>query len=175
MSEVELEQDPVSRERFEETRTRIKNASPAGLLGVFHIGSTAVPDLAAKPMVDVLAVYTGYEPARQAADGLVTDGYTIRKDEPEWIQLVRKDADDDVFIHFRPKESDAWRDQLVLREFLRDNQQARREYEQVKRDAAGEHPDSPEEYTAAKDEIVRTLEDRAYEQGYAARIPDLET
>lgn len=173
MAEIELARDPVLSDRFEETRTQIEKASSDDLLGVFHIGSTAVPDLAAKPMVDVLAVYEGYTPARRAADVLATEGYTIRKDEPEWIQLVRRDSDDAVFIHFRPRDSEVWRDQLVLREFLRDNRDARREYERVKRRAAEEHPDSHEAYTAAKDEIVRTLENRAYEEGYDARIPEL--
>lgn len=175
MAEIELEQDPILRERFEETRTQIKKASSDSLLGVFHIGSTAVPDLAAKPMVDVLAVYEGYKPARRAADILVTKGYTFQKDEPEWIQLIRSDSEDDVFIHFRPKESEVWRDQLVLRELLRESPKARREYEQVKRSAAEEHPNSPEEYTAAKDEIVRTLVNRAYEEGYDTHVPDLNT
>lgn len=175
MAEIELEQDPQLRERFEETRAQIKKASSDSLLGVFHIGGTAIPDLAAKPMVDVLAIYEGYKPARKAADMLIKNEYTIRKDESEWIQLIRSDSEDDVFIHFRPKKSEVWRDQLVLREFLRENPQARREYEQVKRSAAEEHPNSPEEYTAAKDEIVRTLEDRAYEEGYDTHIPNLNT
>lgn len=173
MAKIELKKDPVLRERFEEMRAQIEDASSDGLLGVFHIGSTAIPDLAAKPMVDVLAVYSGYESAREAADILVTKGYTIQKDEPDWIQLIQSESQDDVFIHFRPRESEVWRDQLVLREYLRENQQARREYEQIKRIAAEEYPNNPEKYTAAKDEIVCILEERAYEEGYDNHIPDL--
>lgn len=173
MARIELESDPVLRDRFEDVRTRVENASRDALLGVFHIGSTAIPDLAAKPMVDVLAVYDGYEPARAAAERLAAGEYRIRKDEPEWIQVVGSDTEDDVFVHFRPKESDVWRDQLVFREYLRANSAARREYERVKRAAATDHPESPEAYTAAKDEVVRTLEAQAYEAGYDDRIPDL--
>lgn len=175
MAKINLERDPVLRDRFERIRTHIENASSNGFLGVFHIGSTAVPDLAAKPTVDVLAVFVGYESARETADRLASEGFAIRKDESEWIQLIRDDGRDDVFIHFRPRESDVWRNQLVFREYLRENPQARREYEQVKRAAAEHYPNDPEEYTAAKDDIVRTLERRAYEAGYDERIPDLGT
>jgi len=170
---IELQPDPVMTERFEAVRAEIEAAASGGLLGVFHVGSTAVPDLAAKPTVDVLAVFDDYEPARAAAADLTTAGYTVRKDEPEWIQLVPVDGDD-VFVHFRPRESDVWRDQLVVREYLREHPEARRSYERVKREAAAEYPDDPEQYTAAKDGIVRELETRAYEAGYDERTPDLD-
>lgn len=173
MAEIELERDPVLRDRFEDVRSHVADASGDTLLGVFHIGSTAIPDLAAKPMVDVLAVYSGYEAARATAERLAAAEYRVRKDERDWIQLVHTDGEDDAFVHFRPIDSDGWRDQLVFREYLRENPDARREYERVKRTAATEHPDSAEAYTAAKDDVVRRLEARAYEEGYGDRIPDL--
>lgn len=173
MADIELEQGLVLTEQFETVREHIETVSGESLLGVFHIGSTAIPDLAAKPMVDVLAVYSGSESAREVAETLVRDGYTLRKDEPEWIQLVGTVDRYDVFVHFRPEDSDVWRDQLVVREYLRENPEARREYERVKLTAVEQYEDRPEEYTAAKDDVVRTLEDRAYEEGFDERIPNL--
>jgi GrpB-like predicted nucleotidyltransferase (UPF0157 family) len=172
MDDVRLEPDPVWTDRFEEERTRIRDAASDGLLGVFHVGSTAIPDLPAKPLLDVLAVFEEYESARTTADALAAEGYDVRKDEPEWIQLTRTGGDDSVFLHFRPEEPDVWRDQLVFRDYLRENPQARREYERVKREAAAAHPNDPEAYTKAKEEIVLSLEERAYEEGYDERLPD---
>lgn len=174
MGEIELEPDPIFEERFERVREDVEAAAVEGLLGVFHVGSTAVPDLAAKPVVDVLAVFDGYEPARETAAELAAGDYRLRKDTPEWIQVVRGDGTEGVFVHFRPRDADAWRDQLLLREYLRDSEAARREYERVKRAAADAHPDDPEAYTAAKDDVIRRLEERAHEAGYDERIPDLD-
>lgn len=81
-------------------------------------------------------VFVGYESTREITGRLVSEGFAIRNDESEWIQLVRNDVRDDAFIHFRSRQSDVWRDQLVFREPLRGNSQPRREYEQVKRAVA---------------------------------------
>jgi GrpB-like predicted nucleotidyltransferase (UPF0157 family) len=174
MDEVRLEPDLVWSERFEVERERIRDVAPGELLGVFHVGSTAIPDLPTKPMLDVVAVYAGQASASAAADALVADGYHCRQDEPDWIQLTRPDDRDyPVFLHVRPRDAEAWRDQIVLREYLRDNPDARKEYECVKRAAAADHADDPEAYTDAKEAVVLSLEERAYEAGYADRLPNL--
>jgi len=46
---ITLLPDPVWTDRYEAERERVRDASDEGLLGVFHVGSTAVPDLAGKP------------------------------------------------------------------------------------------------------------------------------
>lgn len=171
MAEIELEpHDPVWHERFERERDRIRDASSDGLLGTFHIGSTAVPDLAAKPVLDVLAVYAGYDAARAAADALVADGYDLRHDESDWVRLNR-DGDYPTILHFRPRDAETWRDQLIFRELLRGSQEARAEYERAKRAAAAEHPNDADAYTDAKESTVLSLVERAYREGYADRLP----
>lgn len=165
--------DPAWRERFQQVRDRILTASGEGLLGVFHVGSTAVEDLAAKPVVDVLAVFEGYDVASETADALVAGEYDRQRDDPDWIVLSRTDGQS-VVAHFRPRWADRWRDQLVFREFLRENPEARAEYERAKRRAAAEHPDDVGAYTEAKDETIRELEARAYEEGYGERVPEFD-
>ena len=173
MPEIHLvDHDPAWRERFASERDRIRTASGEGLLGVFHIGSTAVKDLAAKPVVDVLAVYVDYDAAREAADALVAHGYDRQRDDPDWLVLSRTEVEP-VVVHLRPREADTWRDHLVFREFLRENPDARAEYERAKRRAAAEHPDDVAAYTDAKNEKIRSLEARAHEEGYGERVPEL--
>ncbi|WP_435178459.1 GrpB family protein [Halorussus sp. AFM4] len=171
MSEIHLvDHDPAWRERFAGERDRLRTASDERLLGVFHIGSTAVEDLAAKPVVDVLAVYEDYVAASEAADALVEWGYDRRRDDPDWLVLTRTEVEP-VVVHLRPRSADAWRDHLVFREFLRENPGARAEYERAKREAAAAHPDDVAAYTDAKNEKIRSLEARAYEEGYGERVP----
>jgi GrpB-like predicted nucleotidyltransferase (UPF0157 family) len=165
--------DPAWRERFEQVRDRVRTAARDGLLGVFHVGSTAVEDLAAKPVVDVLAVFADYDAARETADAMVAGEYDRQRDDPDWLVLSRTDGQS-VVVHFRPREVDRWRDQLVFREYLRENPDARAEYEAEKRAAAADHPDDVGAYTDAKNETIRELEARAYEEGYGERVPEFD-
>ncbi|WP_435180350.1 GrpB family protein [Halorussus sp. AFM4] len=172
MAEIELEpHDPVWRTRFERERDRVREASPAGPLGVLHVGSTAVADLAAKPVLDVLAVYDDYEGARAAATGLVATGCDLRRDEPDWVRLNRTGDEYPAVLHLRPRDAEAWRDQVVFRELLRESPEARAEYERVKRVAAATHPNDADAYTDAKEETVLDLVERAYDEGYDDRLP----
>lgn len=173
MPEIHLvAHDPAWHERFERERDRILTASDDGLLGVFHVGSTAVADLPAKPIVDVLAVYDDYESASDAAEELLAAGYDRQRDDPDWIVLSHTE-ESPVVLHFRPEEANRWRDQLVFREFLRENPDARTEYEEAKRAAAAQFPDDVSAYTDAKNETIRELEARAYDEGYGECVPEL--
>jgi GrpB-like predicted nucleotidyltransferase (UPF0157 family) len=124
-------------------------------------------------VLDVLAVFVGYEAASTAADALAGSDYDRRKDEPAWIQLTRDAGCYSVFVHFRPRDSEVWRDQLIFREYLRETPAARRRYERAKREAVAAHADNPEAYTDAKEAAVLELEAAAYEAGYDERLPDL--
>lgn len=175
---MELEpHDPARAERwtarFEVERERIRTVASEALLGACHIGSTAVPELAAKPVVDVLAVYADEGAMRAAARALAGDGCVRKRDDPDWQVLNRFDEDaETVVLHLRPRAAGTWRDQLVLRELLRDSARARAEYERAKRAAAAAHPGDVDAYTDAKEPTIEALTERAYREGYDERLPE---
>lgn len=169
---ITLEPDPVWTDRYEDERERILDASGDQLLGVFHVGSTAIPDLPGKPALDVLAVFTGYGPMRATAECLVNDGYELVQDEPDAILVIEWGDDRAVFVKMHTRDDERVRNQLLFREYLRENSGARREYERVKREAVAEHPEDPQAYTLAKAEVISSLLDRARDQGYADRLPE---
>jgi GrpB-like predicted nucleotidyltransferase (UPF0157 family) len=169
---IELEPyDPVWADRFECERDRIRSVASDGLLGVFHIGSTAVADLAAKAAIDVLAVYTDEATMRDGAQTLVDDDYVRKRDDPDW-QVLNRFGDTTVVLHLRPRSADTWRDQLVFRELLRERPRARAEYERTKREAAAAHPEDVDAYTDAKESTIEERTARAYELGYDDRLPE---
>lgn len=169
---VELEpHDPVWIERFEDQRDRIVALAPDSLLGVFHVGSTAVPDLLAKPALDVLVVFPDYDPARELAAGLDREEFEWKRDDPDWLLCSRRDPYR-IHVHLRPRDADTWRDQVVFRELLQDDADARRTYEAMKREAASAHPGDEEAYTDYKEETILELVDRAYREGYDERLPE---
>ncbi len=167
-----LEPDPVWTDRYEEERRRILDVADDGLLGVFHVGSTAIPDVPGKPALDVLAVFEGDGSMRAAASGLADGEYELEHEAADSMLVVRWNDDHAVFVKLHTRDDEKVRNQLLFREYLRETPEARREYERVKREAVAAHPDDPEAYTEAKADVVGTLLERARDQGYAERLPE---
>jgi GrpB-like predicted nucleotidyltransferase (UPF0157 family) len=117
--------------------------------GIHHIGSTAVPGLAAKPIIDMIAGIGNLDEARAAAEPLAALGYVYRAHRPEAHLFVQ----DTRGIHLTEPGSDLWRERLAFRDALRADPELRREYEEWKRAHAG-----AEGYTASKwDFVARVL------------------
>jgi GrpB-like predicted nucleotidyltransferase (UPF0157 family) len=129
---------------------------------VLHVGSTAVPDLRAKPIIDLQAV--SEDPAAAVAavgDAAAASGWMFvprELDQRPWRWLlVRTDANARsrlAHLHLMPPGQQRWRDQLLFRDRLRSNPQLRTEYAVVKQQAAADHPDDREAYGRAKKEFV---------------------
>jgi GrpB-like predicted nucleotidyltransferase (UPF0157 family) len=101
--EIALEPDPVWTDHYKEERERIRDVSDEQLLGVFHVGSTAIPDLPGKSALDVIAVFADYESMRAAADTLTDKDYELGHDESDCIVVIRWDDDYSVFIKMNIK------------------------------------------------------------------------
>lgn len=135
---------------FERERNRLEEALAPWLEGgIHHIGSTAVPGLAAKPIIDMLAGVRDLAEARAAAPRLEALGYRYREHRPEAHLFVM----DDRGVHLTEPGSDLWRERLAFRDALRADPELRREYEEWKRQHAG-----ADGYTASKwDFVARVL------------------
>lgn len=172
MDEITLEADPLWTDRYEAERERILAASGDDLLGVFHIGSTAIPDVPGKPALDVMPVFTEYEPMRAVAETLTGEGYELENDESDCVVVLRQEEDHVVVIRMHTRDAKQWRPMLIFREYLRENTDARREYERAKREAVAENPDDLASYTQAKTDVVRSLTAEARDLGYDDRLPE---
>jgi GrpB-like predicted nucleotidyltransferase (UPF0157 family) len=135
---------------------------------VEHIGSTSVPGLAAKPIVDVLLVVedsgdeASYLPALEGA------GYVLRVREPgfEEHRMLRAPAKD-VHLHVYSVGSPEIGRYLLLRERLREDEEDRELYARTKRELARRDWPSMQQYAEAKTEVIEGIISRAA----AARAP----
>lgn len=179
MADVEFESpDPVWDDRFARERDRVERVVDDGLLGVFHVGSTAIPDLPAKPTLDAVAVFEGREAVANARDALLADGFGRHRDDPDWVVVTREAGVEGtdreaygVCLHLRPRDHETWCDQVVFGEYLREDVRARATYERAKHVAAETHPDDVTAYTEAKEPTILSLVDEAYDRGYGTRLP----
>jgi GrpB-like predicted nucleotidyltransferase (UPF0157 family) len=131
--------------------------------GVEHVGSTSVPGLAAKPVLDIMASVTDPEAVTEHASArLAADGWHYVPPELDsggaWRRFfVKPDAAGQrrvAHLHVIAAGHPRWADQLAFRDALRRDGRLAAEYAELKRRLTQEHGADREAYTAAKGEFV---------------------
>ena len=151
--------DPSWPEIFEEHEERIRGALGAGARAIEHIGSTSVPGLGAKPIVDILVTVDDITAEEDYLDPLLRAGYLLRVREPGH-RLVRTSALD-VHVHVLEVGDPAADDYLLLRDHLRDDPADRELYERTKRELVRfDWPDT-NDYADAKTAVITQIKGRA--------------
>ncbi|HEU0213237.1 MAG TPA: dephospho-CoA kinase [Jiangellaceae bacterium] len=130
-----------------------------------HIGSTAVPGLPAKDVIDLQVVVDDVATAGEVADDLAAVGLLRRpgrwwdddRDGGTSDKAMAQNADPgrSVNCHVRPADSPAWRDALLLRDYLRDTPGAAGDYARLKRELAAAPHDSIDDYAGGKTPWMR--------------------
>jgi GrpB-like predicted nucleotidyltransferase (UPF0157 family) len=152
---VELaEPDPSWSQRFEEHRERIAVALRELATSVEHVGSTSVPELAAKPVIDVQVVVADLD---RAVRQLETAGYALRVREPGHRVVKAVPPAYDANVHLYEAGHPELAAHLQLRDRLRADPAARRRYEEVKRSLAGRVWPDMNHYAEAKSDVIREL------------------
>jgi GrpB-like predicted nucleotidyltransferase (UPF0157 family) len=146
--------DPAWGRRFEAERTILEAALAPWLDGrIEHIGSTAVPGLSAKPVIDMIAPVRELEAARAAFEPLAAVGYRHREHRPE-AHCFHKPAGSEWWeathgLHLTERGSDLWRERLAFRDALRADPRLAAEYREWKLREARE-PGAETPYAADK-------------------------
>jgi GrpB-like predicted nucleotidyltransferase (UPF0157 family) len=152
---VIAEYDPSWPARFEAESDRVRAALGPTALRIEHIGSTAVPDLAAKPIVDVLVTVEDPDDEAAFAPALETAGYELRVREPGH-RMFRTPARD-VHVHVWEDSDPEVARYLRFRDRLRASPEDRRAYEQLKRELATREWEDVNEYADAKGELIEAI------------------
>jgi GrpB-like predicted nucleotidyltransferase (UPF0157 family) len=154
--------DPEWPRLFEREAARIRQALGDRVLLLDHAGSTSVPGLAAKPVIDlVLAVADSadeeaYVPALEAA------GYVLRIRERDWFEhRLFKGPETNVNVHVFSVGCDEIDRMLLFRDWLRENQSDRALYEGAKRKLARQEWKHVQDYADAKNAVVAEIMTRA--------------
>jgi GrpB-like predicted nucleotidyltransferase (UPF0157 family) len=142
---------------FERERAAIADTIGDWIVGgIEHVGSTAVPGLAAKPVIDVMVGVESLETSRTAVSRLATIGYLYapyRADVMHWL-CKPSVALRTHHLHLVPFGSELWSERLSFRDYLRSHPHTAAEYASLKRMLADRHRDDREAYTEAKGPFV---------------------
>lgn len=153
-----VEYDPLWPERYARHARVIANALGERALRIEHIGSTSVPGLAAKPIVDMLVVVSNSADEDGYLPQLIAEGFELRVREPEFFQhrMFRTPARD-VHVHVFSAGSPEIERYLTFRDRLRVNEEERQRYEQVKRRLASRSWPDVNAYAEAKTEVIEAI------------------
>lgn len=156
--------DPAWPDRFASEARRIETALGPTAVRVEHVGSTAVPGLAAKPVIDIQVSVRSMSPRETYREPLESLGYRWGidpwTDEHEFFG--RDEGGERAFhVHVCPEGSDWERRHVTFRDWLRMHPDDAASYERLKRDLAETHPRDIDTYADAKTSFVREVEARA--------------
>ncbi|RYJ14256.1 GrpB family protein [Halogeometricum borinquense] len=157
------EYNPEWPDIFERERQRLASVLDEYTARIEHIGSTSVPGLAAKPIIDITAVVTDIDGCWGDLDKLsAVFGYELSSIPSDWLFVQRTDESGQLYnLHLISAADDQWKQDLLFREYLRTYPDVRDEYASVKRSAAESNPNDITAYTYSKNEFCQSVLERA--------------
>ncbi|WP_158891557.1 GrpB family protein [Amycolatopsis anabasis] len=159
-------------ERFAELGAALRAALGAVAVRIDHIGSTAVPGLAAKPVIDVQISVVSFEPLAAFRDPLEELGYVYRADNPERTKRYFRERPGTRRTHVHVRRAGSFSEQfpLLLRDFLRAHPEEAAGFAAVKRRLAARFRYDGGGYTEAKNphvwDLVRRADEWAQRMGW---------
>ena len=145
---------------FEVERQALERILKPRVVGpIEHVGSTAVPGLAAKPVIDIMvavATLAASRPAISAAAEAEYIYWPYRADVMHWL-CKPSTARRTHHLHLIPYGSDLWQARLGFRDALRADSDLAREFAKLKYQLADKHRHDREAYTASKTEFVQRV------------------
>jgi len=167
--------DPVWPQMFEYEKRHLLHVLPRELIGrIEHFGSTAVPHLAAKPIIDMLVEVASLEETRERIVPILeAQGYdyfwrpTHGDDGPPFYAwFIKRDSNGNRTHHIHMLESDfAHWDRLLFRDYLIEHPATAKEYERLKLRLSGDYRNDRVAYTNGKSEFIRRVTEMAKSSG----------
>jgi GrpB-like predicted nucleotidyltransferase (UPF0157 family) len=159
---VIVEYNPRWPAMYQEERQSILTATGDLIVAIEHIGSTAVPGLGAKPIIDIMAAVRELVDAERCVEPLKTIGYEY---VPEYNDIIPERR----YFHKGPPEgrthhlhvveltSDFWERHLLFRDFLRLHPEEAQEYYRLKMELSTKYGADREGYTEAKTSFIESV------------------
>ena len=154
--------DPAWPSLFKQLKKRIEEALIDTVLVLEHVGSTSVPRLSAKPVIDIVLAVADSSDEASYVHQLEKTGFKLRIREPEWYQhRLLKFSDPDANLHVFSDGCEEIDQMLLFRDWLRDHADDKLRYEQKKRELAGRTWQYTQNFADAKSEVIQQILVRA--------------
>jgi GrpB-like predicted nucleotidyltransferase (UPF0157 family) len=152
-----VDHDPSWFALFETEKARILEQVGAAALDVQHVGSTSIPSLPAKPIIDIALAIASLEEADRILEALSALDY---EHKPEVVipgELFFRKRDGAYHLHVLQPDSIHWQEYMVFRDYLRAHPEIAQQYVQLKLLLASQFAEDRKSYTCGKAEFIRRV------------------
>ncbi len=143
---------------FETEKRDIEKAIGDYIKDIQHVGSTSIPGMSAKPILDIAIAVKDFEEARICIKPLCDMGYTFRGENgiPRRHYFIKGEPCTH-HIHMLEKDNEEWEKLILFRDYLRSNQNIAEEYKELKRNLLQRLRGDRKAYQAAKADFVEAV------------------
>jgi len=155
--------DPAWPSLFTRLKKQIQEALGDDIVLLEHVGSTSVPGMSAKPIIDMVMAVADSSDEASYAKPLEEKGYTLRIREPDWYEhRLLKPPDVPGNLHVFSEGCEQIEQMLLFRDWLRNHANDRLLYEEAKRQLAAQTWKYTQNYADAKTEVIQAILVRAH-------------
>jgi GrpB-like predicted nucleotidyltransferase (UPF0157 family) len=157
---------------FEQEATILKETlNKQNIVAIEHFGSTAIPGLRAKPIIDIMVLVKSLAEAKKDIPGLEALGYAYWADNPQKDRLflvkgLPPNGPRTHHIHIAETET-GFHERLLFRDYLKSHPAVAQEYADLKATLAAQYKEDREAYTAAKTDFVTKVMEKARKELHA--------
>lgn len=152
---------PLWQQCFRDESEHLSSALGDQVAQIEHVGSTSIPGLEAKPILDIVMAVRDFTSAASFEQPLRECGYIhkVENDMPGRIYYVKRTADGLSTHHLNVTwlGSECWAEHVRFRDYLRTHPDAKQEYQELKRDLARRHRTDRPAYTQGKSSFIRRI------------------
>ncbi len=156
--------NPEWQQEFQREAERIGASLSDTVATVHHVGSTAIPTIYAKPIIDILLVVQNVTALDEKQSLMEALGYEALGEfgipERRFFRRDNTSRDRTHQVHAFPNGSPQIHRHLAFRDYVIAHPDVAQEYSDLKRDLAAKHPDDIEAYMDGKDEFIKAIDER---------------
>ena len=160
--------DPNWRQEFRQEAARISAAAGSNAVAVHHVGSTAIPGIYAKPVIDLLLVVWDLAALDEKQPEMEALGYEARGEYGipgrRFFRRDDKHGDRTHQVHAFEDGSPQIARHLAFRDYMIAHPETAQEYSDLKRELAAQHPSDIEAYMDGKNEFIQEVDKRAAQE-----------
>ena len=148
------------KEMFSKEKENLEKIFGDIALQIEHIGSTSIPGLSAKPIIDILVALENFDGFEKVKDYFKDEPYSIKEDSPSDEILVRKRIEANVtthLIHIMEANTKRCTNTILFKNYLINHLETLKEYEKLKKDLAEKYADNRKMYTASKNDFIQEV------------------
>lgn len=151
--------DPSWKEEFEKEKKILKKVLGDYALDIQHVGSTSIPGLSAKPIIDIAVAVGSLDVLYKLIPILTEAGYGVKnyiEDKGEVLASKGGEEYNTHFVHIEVKGGNYWNNHILFRDYLITHPEYIKKYEEMKRKVLSEFKER-KEYTAHKSEFIQEV------------------